>query len=142
MAGGGIEPFVLGDVDDWWVLQVWDQLQEDHWRKGEQISKSDSEWFGDLVRSIESRHPLFESILNSNGLHRAALEVDEIKLKYATDDGLMIENKMAKVLPFDFGMCNRVLWRALRQGKINVYNFPMSVSHRSVNLCQLEIIQP
>jgi hypothetical protein len=108
--------------------QVWDQLQKPHWRKGILQSKSDADIFGDLLRSVEARYSLLESTLGANDLEQHCQAASDIKLHYASVDGICVEYRHANVLPFDFSLTSEVFWTSLLDGKIGTFDCPSTVS--------------
>lgn len=102
------------------INQIWEQLQEEQWHKGELQAKRDDQIFDELLTSIDARRPLLERIFETNALHSASPEGGDASLKYAATNGMYIEFKDTKFLPFDHNMIDDVMWRSIREGKIKL----------------------
>jgi hypothetical protein len=90
--------------------------------------------FDDLLRSIDTRHSLLDSVLESNGIGRACRATNEVKLNFATHDGIAVDSKHAKELPFDYRLTTESLWQSLCQGKFPVHGHPTTVVRHSSDI--------
>lgn len=102
------------------TAQIWEQLQEDKWHKSEPGPKQDEQIFEELMASIDARRPMLQSIFDANALNNSSPEGGDANLKYAATDGMYLEFKDTKFLPFDHKMIDSVMWRSIRQGKIKL----------------------
>lgn len=107
--------------------QVWDQLQEDKWQKNVTPTKNDEEIFDELSQSIDARRHQIDAIFETHGLDDASAEGGDANLKFSPVNGIYIEFKDTKFLPFGFRMIDEVMWRSIRQGKLKVVESSVKV---------------
>lgn len=114
--------------------QVWEHLQEQHWQRSKPLARTDDELFDELLGSIDTRRSLLDSVLDSNGIDRACRTANEVKLNFATNEGISVDSKHTKELPFDFQLASDALWRLLCQGKFPVHSYPTTVVKHSPDI--------
>jgi hypothetical protein len=109
------------------LVQVWDHLQEAQWRKSDLDGQEDVQVFARLQQSIDARSPELDAAFRSAGLDGIVEDVDEAKLNCSSADGVVLEIRHAKLVPFDFRVVEDVVWRSFREGRIKLANEQITV---------------
>ncbi|KAL4145242.1 hypothetical protein PRNP1_012915 [Phytophthora ramorum] len=109
--------------------RIWDQLQESS-NQDEGDSRNADEVLEDMLRDVDSRYPLVDMVLNEHGLGESDPEVDisgDANMKYSPTDGMYLEHKEKKFMPFDYKFLNEVVWRSSGEGKLKLEDSQVTV---------------
>ncbi|OWZ13430.1 M96 mating-specific protein [Phytophthora megakarya] len=109
--------------------RIWDQLQENNYQEGGESRKED-EVLQDMTRDCDSRYPKVDMVLEEHGLGEADPAVavgDDANMKYSQDDGMYLEYKEKKYMPFDYKVLDEVVWRSFGEGKLKLEDSQLTV---------------
>lgn len=96
------------------------QLHPEQWSQldGAQ-GKDDARVFLKLIRSVDARYPLLDTVMRTRGFGTAAKDMQETWTAHGLlSSGVSFEHRRCKVFPFAYQHIDGVLWRSLRQGKL------------------------
>ncbi|KAG7379167.1 hypothetical protein PHYPSEUDO_008918 [Phytophthora pseudosyringae] len=124
--------------------RIWDQLQENsNQERGE--SRKEEEVLEDMRRDVDSRYPQVDMILNEHGLGESdpAVDVgDDANMKYSSDDGMYLEYKEKKYMPFDYRVLDEVVWRSFGEGKLKLEDSQLTILRNANELLYSRAILP
>ncbi|KAK1935552.1 hypothetical protein P3T76_010247 [Phytophthora citrophthora] len=109
--------------------KIWDQLQEKNASAGEE-SRKEEEVLEEMEQDVDSRYPHVDKMLNENGLGEAdpAVNVgDDANMKYSPTEGMYLEYKEKKYMPFDYKTLDDVVWRSFGEGKLKLEDSQLTI---------------
>ncbi|RLN91210.1 hypothetical protein BBJ28_00014655 [Nothophytophthora sp. Chile5] len=111
-------------------FRVWDQLQDDKWHRSVTEGRKEDEIFDEMLRAVDARYPHSDAILEEHGLGDSdpAVNVgDDANMKYSAADGMYLEFKEKKCMPFDYSSMDDVVWRSYGEGKLKLEDSTMTI---------------
>ncbi|RLN97810.1 hypothetical protein BBJ28_00008603 [Nothophytophthora sp. Chile5] len=125
--------------------RVWDQLQDDKWHRSVTKGRKEEEIFDEMLRAVDARYPHSEAILEEHGLGDSdpAVNVgDDANMKYSAADGMYLEFKEKKFMPFDYSSLDDVVWRSYGEGKLKLEDSTMTIVKQTEDVIFSKSILP
>ncbi|ETN20311.1 hypothetical protein PPTG_03341 [Phytophthora nicotianae INRA-310] len=124
--------------------KIWDQLQENsNQERGE--GRNEEEMFETMLRDVDSRYPHVDAVLEEHGLGESdpAVDIrDDANMKYSPDDGMYLEYKEKKYMPFDYKVMDGVVWRSFGEGKLKLEDTQVTILKNVDNVFYSRAIMP
>lgn len=115
-------------------FKLWKSLQPFHWNDHRVAQNENTEIFGELLRSIDSRFSMLEPTLRIfQAQDGPSEESDRFALKSVHGNKLCFESTSAFVTPFNYRLADEVLWQSLRNGNFVTSGDQVSVCFSSSN---------
>jgi len=126
------------------LLQVWDQLQESS-KQERADSRNEEETLEDMLRDVDARYPRVDAVLKEHGLGEddPAVDVgDDTSMKYSPVDGMYLEYREKKFMPFEYKALDVVVWRAFGDGKLKLEETQLTVIKHTEDVTISKAILP
>ncbi|KAG2789890.1 hypothetical protein PC129_g16645 [Phytophthora cactorum] len=124
--------------------RIWDQLQEtSSQERGE--GQNEEEMLASMLHDVDARYPQVDEVLEEHGLGESdpAVDVKEnANMKFSLEDGVYLEYKEKKYMPFDYKVLDEVLWRSYGEGKLKLEDSQVSILKNMDNLLYARTIIP
>ncbi|GMF13442.1 unnamed protein product [Phytophthora lilii] len=125
--------------------KIWDQLQENTNNHGEDESRKEEEVLDEMLRDVDERYPQVDKVLREHGLGESdpAVDVkDDANMKYSPTDGMYLEYKEKKFMPFDHKTLDDVVWRSFGEGKLKLEDSQLTIIKSTQDLMFSRVTLP
>ncbi|KAG7383903.1 hypothetical protein PHYBOEH_009730 [Phytophthora boehmeriae] len=103
--------------------RIWDQLQESSNHLDNVEGQNEDQMLEEMLFDVNARYPRVDTILKEHGLGETdpAVDVgDDATMKYSATDGMYLEFREKKFMPFSYKTMDRVVWQSLIEGKLKI----------------------
>lgn len=124
--------------------KIWDQLQEKNTGAGEE-SRKEEQVLDEMLQEVDSRYPHVDKVLEENGLGESdpAVNVgDDANMKYSSTEGMYLEYKEKKYMPFDYKTLDDVVWRSFGEGKLKLEDSQLIILKSTDEMLYSRMILP
>ncbi|KAL3670889.1 hypothetical protein V7S43_004074 [Phytophthora oleae] len=124
--------------------KIWDQLQEKK-NGGREECRKEDEVLEDMLREVDALYPQVDKVLNEHGLGESdpAVDVgDDANMKYSPADGMYLEYREKKYMPFDYKTLDEVVWRSFGEGKLKLEDSQLTILKSSDEIIYSRNILP
>lgn len=103
--------------------RIWDQLQEKSSNQKALDGRSQEQLQEEMLADVNARYPRVDVCLEEHGLGDADPMLDgseDTAMKYSPTDGMYIEFKEKRYMPFNYKTMDDVVWRSFGEGKLKM----------------------
>ncbi|EGZ08914.1 hypothetical protein PHYSODRAFT_524442 [Phytophthora sojae] len=125
--------------------KIWDQLQENSSSQEGGEARKEEEVLEEMVRDVDARYPQVDKVLSEHGLGASdpAVDVkDGANMKYSPTDGMYLEYKEKKYMPFDYTVLDEVVWRSFGEGKLKLEDSQLTIIKNTDEMLFSRTIMP
>ncbi|RLN45859.1 hypothetical protein BBI17_007016, partial [Phytophthora kernoviae] len=125
--------------------RIWDQLQENSNNHGGVEGQNEDQMLEEMLRSINTRYPHVDTLLKEHGLGETDPAVnigDDAAMKYSATEGMYLEFKEKKFMPFDYKTMDNVVWQSLSEGKLKIEDTQVVILKATDNMIFSKISLP
>ncbi|KAJ8542487.1 hypothetical protein ON010_g12325 [Phytophthora cinnamomi] len=125
--------------------RIWDQLQENSSNKDGGETRKEEEVLEEMVRDVDARYTQVDRILEEHGLGESdpAVNVeDDANMRYSPTDGMHLEYKEKKFMPFGYKVLDDVVWRSFGEGKLKLEDSQLTIIKNTDDMVFSRTIMP